>query len=243
MDSKIVMLLWRPGNGDSLKNELIEVCTPQLEQVGAKKIVMNIRDDASLKVRSPAPSFHKTPDICGQVNVWLDEETDPKKCVDVVKSFGFSVAAYLVEESIYKDYGDNAHAEPRYWPDGSRSPGVSLITLMPRPRRLQRNEWVRRWFGNMSPVSESIQPRTRYVRNLVQEKITLESPDYEGIVEEAWPSPRHVHNPFLFYGAKNPLALIINMSRILIAVLSFLNLFKIRFVIMSEYFIKTRLVS
>jgi hypothetical protein len=116
---------------------------------------------------------------------------------------------------------------------------VTAVTLLERPKRIPRDEWIRRWHGTMSPVSEEIQPRTRYVRNLVLEALTPGAPPFEGIVEECWPSPGYVTNPFLFYGARNVWQLARNMIRILRAVTSFLDLRRIRAVMMSEYFIKT----
>jgi hypothetical protein len=138
------------------------------------------------------------------------------------------------------DYGGNCYSKLRDWPDGRRSPGVVAVTLMERPRRLDREEWIRRWHGIMSPVSEEIQPRARYVRNVVTRSLTEGAPPFEGIVEEAWPSKKHVSNLFLFYGADNIFQLMRNMIRILRTVKSFLDLRRIRTTVMSEYFIKTK---
>ena len=101
------------------------------------------------------------------------------------------------------------------------------------------DEWIRRWHGTMSPVSEEIQPRARYVRNLVIRSLTQGAPPYEGIVEEAWPSKKHITSPWLFYGADSAARLAVNMARILRAVTSFLDLMQIHTAMMSEYFIKT----
>lgn len=236
---KIVFLLWRDAGGDDLRDELLGPVSERLLGAGAENIVMNLRDAKARRSRSPAPTLSMSQPICAQVNVWLQDEQDWRPFADILRDAGFIVAGYLVEESIYKDYGENRHGSPRNWDDGERSPGISLITLMPRPGRIDRQEWIRRWHGTMSPVSEAIQPRTRYVRNLVQEKLTPGAPDYEGMVEEAWPSPRHVSNPFLFYGSRNPFGVLVNMARILRAVTSFLSLRHIRTVMLSEYFVKT----
>ena len=106
-----------------------------------------------------------------------------------------------MSESLYTDYGQNEFAAPRGWPDGERSPGLVMVTLMERPPRLGYEEWVRHWHEVQSPVSAAIQPRTRYVRNAVFRPVTEGAPPYEGIVEECWPSARHVEDPMLFYCA------------------------------------------
>jgi hypothetical protein len=238
---KLVYILWRPEEWDRARTRdtLLGRCAPRLLEAGAARLTMAIADPES-RVRSPAPPRLFERPVCALVNLWIDDENNRGPFEEVLRSAGFRIAGYLVEESVYTDYGGNRHAGPRDWPDGQRSPGVTAVTLMERPKRIPRDEWIRRWHGTMSPVSEEIQPRTRYVRNLVLEAVTPGAPPFEGIVEECWPSPRHVTNPFLFYGARNPWQLARNMARILRAVAAFLSLWRIRTVMMSEYFIKTR---
>ena len=79
----------------------------------------------------------------------------------------------------------------------------------------------------------------RYVRNLLARPLTDDAPAWQAIVEEVWPTPRHVANPFLFYGASNPFTLAVHMSRVLAAVLSFIRPWRVRAVMMSEYFLRT----
>ena len=52
------------------------------------------------------------------------------------------LAGYLVTESIPTDYGDNQWAATRDWPDGARSPGVVMLTLMEKPERMTDAELV-----------------------------------------------------------------------------------------------------
>jgi hypothetical protein len=238
---KIVYILW-PIKGQEKKKTrdiLLGDLSTRIIGSGAVRLAMDI-DDPEADMRSPAPKLYSGEPICALVNMWVEDMNKRKNIEDMLRYAGFRIAGYLVEESIFTEYGGNRHAGPRDWPDGRRSPGITMVTLMERPRRLSRDEWIRRWHGIMSPVSEEIQPRTRYVRNLVVEAITPGAPTFEGIVEEAWPSKKHVTNPFLFYGADNIWQLIRNMCRILRAVKSFLNLRTIRTTPMSEYFIKTK---
>lgn len=237
---KLVYILW-PSPGQSIQPvpaQLLQECAPALLSLGVSKLTMNIDDEYST-VKSPAPKMHCGPGICAQVSVWLE---DINRHVEVEKILALTqmhLAGYLVEESVYKDYGDNRHSGPRNWPDGQRSPGVMAITLLTKPKRYSREEWIRRWHGVMSPESEKIQPRQRYVRNVIIKPVTENAPAYDGIVEEAWPSPEHITNPYLFYCADNPLQLVAHLYRMLRAILHFHNLFRIRTVTMSEYFIKS----
>jgi hypothetical protein len=238
---KIVYLLW-PIKGQQKKKTreiLLGDLSTRIIGSGAVRLIIDI-DDPESDMRSPAPKLYSGEPICALVNIWVEEMDRRKNIEDMLRYAGFRLAGYLVEESIFTEYGGNRHAGPRDWPDGRRSPGITLVTLMQRPRRLSRDEWIKRWHGTMSPVSEEIQPRTRYVRNVVVEAITPGAPPFEGIVEESWPSKKHVSNPFLFYGADNIWQLARNMCRILRAVKSFLDLRHIRTTAMSEYFIKTK---
>jgi hypothetical protein len=149
-------------------------------------------------------------------------------------------AGYLVSESLYRDYGGNRFSKPRDWPDGQRSPGVLMLTLLERPARLSREAWLAHWHGVQSPVSEEIQPRARYVRNEVVRAVTRDAPPFEGVVEECWPSARHVSDPMLFYLAEgSPERLRAHVQRMLESVRGFLDLDRIRSFAMSEYLVKS----
>lgn len=237
---KIVYILWAPRSWDreKIRRLLLEGCAPELRGQGAAKLQMNIAD-CYAEVRSPAPGVPFETPICAQVNVWVAEIESRFALEGVLRRAGFLVAGYLVDEQVCTDYGGNAHSAPRDWPDGERSPGVLAVTLMERPRRLDHDEWIRRWHGRLSPVSEAMQPRARYVRNVVKSALTPGAPSFEGIAEEAWPSFEHVTNPFLFYGAGNVFQLVKNMAIMLRSVLSFLTLWRIRTVMTSEYFLRS----
>lgn len=237
---KIVYVLWAPRTWDkeAIRTGLLDGCAEELLEQGALRLQMNIADRFA-EVRSPAPGVPFERPMCAQVNVWVPDLDRRFALEGVLRRAGFLVAGYRVEEQIYTDYGGNAHGSPRDWPDGQRSPGVLAVTLMERPRRLSYDEWIRRWHGRQSPMSEAMQPRARYVRNVVQSALTPGAPPFEGIVEEAWPSFEHVTNPFLFYGAKNVFELVRNMAIMLRSVTSFLTLWRIRTVMTSEYFLAT----
>ncbi|HOD15566.1 MAG TPA: hypothetical protein PK307_05345 [Spirochaetota bacterium] len=238
---KVIYLLWAPRDQEKAKTRqlLLDDLATRCIGSGAVRLTMDIADPES-EMRSPAPKLYRGQPICALINVWLEDMGQRRNIEDMLRYAGFKIAGYLVEESVYMDYGGNRHSKPRDWADGRRSPGVTAVTLMERPRRLSREEWIRRWHGTMSPVSEEIQPRTRYVRNLVIEAITPDALPFEGIVEECWPSKKHVSSPFLFYGAGSVIQLAKNMCRILKAVRSFLDIHRIRTTVMSEYLIKTK---
>jgi hypothetical protein len=237
---KIVILCWDPqGRAPAeLGRTLLRELAPKLLAAGATKLQINVCDEHA-DVKSPSMRGPFDRPFVAQVNAWVEAVNDRWPIEDLLRHASFELASYHVSESIYSDYGDNEHAGPRDWPDGARSPGILAVTCLERPPRIPKDEWMRRWHGRMSPVSERLQPRTRYVRNVVKEVLTHGAPVYDGIVEEAWPSKAHVENPFLFYRAKNVFELIKHMGEMLLTVTSFLNLLKIRTRMMSEYFIRS----
>ena len=197
-------------------------------------------DDSDAQVPSPIPWPAEETPLAAVVSLWLDcyERREPHEAI--LAEVGDRHAAYLVTESLYSDYGTNAHARPRDWPDGERSPGLVTVSLLERPKRLEPEEWLERWHGTHSPVSEAMQPRCRYVRNAVVRPLTPGAPPYEGIVEEAWPSAAHVTEPMLFYGAGgSEEKLRRNQRRMFESVRAFLDLDRLRTATMSEYLLKT----
>ncbi len=238
---KLVYILWegRPMKPAERRELLLGRSAPALLERGARYLQVNVADDR-VDVASPAPRLPGSDQpFVAQVNVWTEDGADHRVFEDVLRAAGFEPSCYLVDESLYTDYGENEHASPRNWPDGQRSPGVLAVTLLERPTRIPKEEWMRRWFGRQSPLSEWMQPRARYVRNLVVKPLTPGAIPYEGIVEEAWPSAEHVRNPFLFYGAKNHIELAKNVGRMMRSVSAFLPIWKIPNVMTSEYFVRS----
>jgi hypothetical protein len=240
--TKLIYLLWPRRRMLPLecRLSLLEDCAPALLRLGVAGLQMNIADDR-VDTPSPAPQLFGPRPFAAEVCLWLDEDSSPRceACEDVLRGAGFELAGYRVDEWLYAEYGETPHARPRDWPDGERSPGVLAVTLIQRPARIPRDEWLRRWFGWQSPMSEWMQPRARYVRNLVEAGLTPDGPALDGIVEEVWPSREHVTNKLLFYGARDRRQLICHMAIMLRSVSRMLRLTHITTVMMSEYFVKT----
>lgn len=238
--TKLIYLLWplQPMAPAERRRILLDDCAPKLLALRIDGLQMNIADDlATTPSPSPKPLFKKI--FVAQVNIWVENIETRASIEQVLRTAGFTVAGYHVDEWLYSDYGDNPHAARRSWPDGERSTGILAVTLLHRPKGIPKEEWMRRWFGWQSPMSEWMQPRSRYVRNLVEAPLTPGAPGCEGIVEEGWPSGEHVTNKLLFFGARNHLHLIVNMAIMLRSVTRMLRLWNIMTVMMSEYFIKT----
>ena len=129
---KLIYLLWGPGGQDKKQRQhvLLREVAPRLLEAGGVKLTMYI-DDPDSNVRSSAP-FHPGEPICAEVALWLNDAGKRAPCEEILRMAGFRFAGYLVDESVYTEYGGNRHSGPRNWPDGQRSPGVVAITLMER---------------------------------------------------------------------------------------------------------------
>ena len=142
---KLVYLVWAPRDVTraALRDTLLHTCAPRLLAAGAVQLAMHIADPES-RMRSPSPTITRDRPISAQVSAWVEDVARRAGLEEALTAAGFRVAGYLVRETVYTDYGDNRHASPRDWPDGQRSPGVSQVTLLERPRRLSYDEWMRR---------------------------------------------------------------------------------------------------
>lgn len=238
---KLIYLAWPRGTMEPSKRRhvLLETCAPKMLESGARYLWMNIDDDL-VTVPSPTPTTKRNNPFAAEISIWVDDVAVHTVFEQILNDAGFTVAGYRVREHVYTDYGGNPHGKPRDWPDGERSPYLISVTPLERPKRFRKEEWMRHWFNRQGPMSEKMQPRARYVRNIVDEVLTPGATPYEGIVEESWPSEKHMTNPFLFYGARNRFELVKNMGIMLQSVATFLPLLRITSVTMSEYIVRSR---
>ncbi len=238
---KLIYLLWAPEghDPDALRDQLLGECAPGMLERGARALTVNVAD-SQVDAAPPMPTPAGERPLSAEVALWLDCHDRRGPHEELLDRVEARRAGYLVSEALYTEYGGNEHFGPRDWPDGQRSPGLLTVTLLERPAHLTREAWLAHWHGVQSPVSEEIQPRIRYVRNEVVRALSPEAPPYEGIVDEAWASGRHVSDPMLFYLARGSEARMReNIARMMESVQGFLELERIRSSSMSEYIVKS----
>jgi hypothetical protein len=238
---KLQYLMWLPeGTARSAVKPLM------IDGVGSELLAGDIRgltidlddDDADVTPPVPPPAGEHIP--AALVSVWVDCYDRRSWIEDILRSASVRLAGYQVLESLYTEYGASRWAAPRNWPDGSRSPGILTVATFEQPPDSDFEEWLAFWHGRQSPMSEAVQPRCRYVRNLVVRPLEPGNPPWRGIVEEAWPSAEHVVDPMLFYCANgDPAVMSANITTMLDHVTKLMDLHTLRSMTMSEWILKT----
>jgi hypothetical protein len=216
-----------------------------VDELGARLLALEPRalqidvDDADADVASMVPVPDDELPVRSCISVWLDALDRRGPFEAIVRELGVRQAGYLVTESLYCDYGGNAHASPRDWPDGARSPGIITLTVFDAPAGVSDDDFYGHWYGHQSPMSEAMQPRSRYVRNAVVRAITPGAPRYRAIVEESWPSVEHLTNLQTFFGAATNEELGENVRIMLDSTKLLYNPATMRNYTMSEYILKS----
>ena len=238
---KLMYLTWL-GAGSS-RSEVAEVMIGQvgeellaLDPVG---LTIDVWDPES-DIPAPVPAPEGETPLHGLVSLWVESIEQREGFEGVLTAAADRVAGYSVVESLYRDYGGNQWSAPRGWPDGERSPGVLTVALLQQHPEQSYDEWITRWHTRISPITEAIQPRARYVRNAVFRPITAGAPPVAGIVEEAWPSLEHVTDPMLFYCADgDPERMNAHITQMIEEINAFVDLSTLRSVTMSEWILKS----
>jgi len=142
---------------------------------------------------------------------------------------GFS-GAYLVDEAIPVTYD-------KKWPDMQPTPGVCLFTLFKQKKGINYETFINRWHNSHTPLSLKIHPLWNYNRNVVTQKLTDNSEDWDGVVDEHMRTRSELLNPFKFFG--NPLVIIQRMIQVYKDTKSFLDYKSIEPYLTTEIYIKS----
>jgi hypothetical protein len=238
---KLMYLAWlEPASSRAeVADVMLGDVASSLLALGPHRLSMDVWDPES-DIPAPVPTPEGETPLHALVSVWLDAVDYRAPYEEVLSAATTSLAGYQVVESLYRDYGGNQWSGPRDWPDGTRSPGVLTVALLQQHPDQTFEEWVTRWHTRISPITEAIQPRTRYVRNAVFRPVTVGGPPLRGIVEEAWPSLEHVTDPMLFYcGDGDTERMNAHVSQMIEEINAFIDLSTLRSVTMSEWILKS----
>jgi len=238
---KLQYLVWLPEGTPraAVQPLMVDDVAPRLLAEGVHGLTMDLDDDdADVASPVPPPPGEHTPQAL--VSVWVDCYDRRAGVERVLGEAAVRLDGYQVLESLYSDYGTTRWSSPRTWPDGERSPGILTVATFEQLPGTDFEEWLAFWHGHQSPMSEAVQPRCRYVRNLVVRALEPGKPPWRGIVEEAWPSAAHVTDPMLFYCAQgDPAVMRANITTMLDHVTKLMDLATMRSMTMSEWIMRT----
>jgi len=226
---KLVYLLWKPDaeSIEAFRAALIERQARQLVEHGALALTINVSD----LIDQVGP---KSPLVIGEgrtvsasVSLWIDCLDHRAPLERALCAIAPRVDGYLVTESVPLRCPD------RDWPDGVRSPGVTLWTAFPKPDRVSDEAFYAHWHGSHTPLSFEIHPLWEYVRNSVARALTPGAPPYRAIVEERFRTLDEITDPMKFFGSAE------NIHRVLEDLAAFSDLDQMNTAPMSEWIVKS----
>lgn len=100
------------------------------------------------------------------------DDAGARSMVRAFEADGFGCATYWVDYSVYTEYGEYGGpassgwdvSRRRDWERGKKSPYNMVLTGFPLHTGISHDEFIRRWHGTQSPMSEIMQPRARCSR-------------------------------------------------------------------------------
>lgn len=156
--------------------------------------------------------------------------TDETPLENILMMEGFD-GAYAVKEALPVAY-------IKTWVDGEKTPGVCLLTLFKQKKNINYDTFLDRWHNSHTPLSLKIHPLWHYNRNVVEEKLSNDSKNWDGIVEEHFQTRAELLNPFKFFG--NPFVIIQRMMHVFTDTRSFLDYKTIEPYLVVEYHLKSQ---
>jgi hypothetical protein len=238
---KIVYLVWARPSTDSAEwgRLVLDDLAPRMSSLEPRGLWVTVDDREVAGIAPPVPVPDDELPVRLAVSLWLDSCDDRAAYEDILHGVGVRRAGYLVTESLCEDYGTTPDwPDERDWPDGERSPGVTVLTTFDKRAGLDDRTFFDHWYGHQTPMSAAMQPRVRYVRNAVVRGLTPGAPPLRAIVEEGWPTVEHLTDPFRFFGTDSPDEMGENIRIMLDSMKVFAESESLRTYTMSEYLLR-----
>jgi hypothetical protein len=179
--------------------------------------------------------------LCGSVSIWLDSLDERAEAEAIISNTpAVETHGWLVTESIPLGYGEN-----RTWPDGERSPGISITTVFDKKDGLADEDFYRIWHGEHTPLSFVIHPLWLYVRNAVVRPVTESAmapapPAIRSYVYEATPAFEDMLDFHRFFGSGGDNATLkTNIDRVNNHMATFAETSTLQCTPMAEYVFRT----
>lgn len=226
---KLIYLLWKRDGAaiESFRDRLVGDVGRTLIDQGALALTVNVSDLCEQVGSATSLYLGDGKTISACVSLWLDCLDQRAALEATLSGIGARLDGYLVTESMPLRCPD------RDWPDGTRSPGVTLWTAFPKPDRVSDEQFYARWHGSHTPLSFEIHPLWEYTRNAVARAITPGAPPHRAIVEERFRTLEELIDPMKFFGSAD------NIQRVLTDIATFSDLESMNTAPMSEWILKS----
>lgn len=207
---KLVYGLWRRPDQDvePIRQALLDDVAPALLDLGVPGLRVCVEEPAGQAYRVGA-----NPDgslLVASVSLWIGSYDDRAPHEAALAAVDAPAFGWIVAESEALAYGEH-----RTWPDGERSPGLSITTFFDKKPGVDDDTFYRIWHGEHTPLSFEIHPFWLYVRNQVLRPITPGAPSVRGIVYEAVPTDADMLDFTRFFGcADEPDRLMAQIQRV-----------------------------
>ena len=167
----------------STRSEVAEV---MLGRVGEEllaldplRLTIDVWDPES-DIPAPVPTPEGETPLHGLVSLWVDA-VDQREPFEQVLECGRGPHRGLLRRGVpLPGLRGQPVVGAAPWPDGPRSPGVLTVALLQQHPEQTFDQWITRWHTRISPITEAIQPRSRYVRNAVFRPVTEGAPPMPG---------------------------------------------------------------
>ncbi len=173
--------------GDGLTDRLRDVhLHERLAAAGVRRLQLNLDDaDVAPAMRIAAGADH----IDAIVSVWADTDAE---VTATLASETTTLAGWEVDERL--------PIPPPGTPNGVRMDALANVAVLQRPAELEREEWLRRWLVDHTPVAIATQATFGYVQNIVTRELTDLPRRVDALVEELFPSAG-MTDMHAFYGS------------------------------------------
>jgi hypothetical protein len=205
---KLCYALWRTDDlsTDELRSRLLDLAAPAIGDLGVAGLRMQVEDPAGDLLRYGANPHGDR--FCATVSVWLQSYDDRPPVEEAITGVGCRTAGWLVTES------RPIECTARDWPDGERSPGLTLCTLLTKRPDISDDDFYGRWHGSHTPLTFDIHPFWVYLRNAIVRPVTPSAPPYMALVEEGVGDAADMTDLMRFYRANgSPEQMKVNMDR------------------------------
>jgi len=190
---KLVYMLRTEGDGDALRDGLLEKAIPGLRGEGARTPSVLVADGA-VAAGSASRIARLQPACAAEVSFWLENSDDRQSCEVILASHADAIEGFLAVESV------PMVSDARQKRIGKRSPGFTLVTGITRLPSLSYEEFLRIWQEDHKQVAVDTQSSFSYVRNTVVRPLTEDAPHWDAIVEESFPIEA-LTDPHVWYDA------------------------------------------